>query len=108
MNNSLWNGRNGASKRGKLVREFQFSSFEEAILFVNRVAALAESRDHHPDIDIRYNHVVLSLISHDAKGLTTRDASLAEALDLAFSPTIYLQEQVHAQRKTITYASNKI
>jgi len=37
--------------------------------FVNRVAAVAEAAGPHPDIDIRYNQVILGLISHDAEGL---------------------------------------
>lgn len=63
-------------KEGKLVREWTFLDFPEAITFVNRVAAIAEDANHHPDIDIRYNHVLLSLISHDAGGITQRDAAM--------------------------------
>ena len=48
--------------------------------FVNRVAALAEAADHHPDIDIRYSKVTLALSTHDAGGLTARDFDLAEAI----------------------------
>ena len=48
--------------------------------FVNRVAALAEAADHHPDIDIRYSKVTLTLSTHDAGGLTERDFSLAEKI----------------------------
>ena len=48
--------------------------------FVNRVAALAEAAGHHPDIDIRYNQVRLALVSHDAGGITERDANMANRL----------------------------
>ena len=63
--------------QGKLVREWVFKDFVEAMVFVNRVATLAESAGHHPDIDIRYNRVQLSLVSHDAGGITSRDAAMA-------------------------------
>ncbi len=53
---------------------------KEAMAFANRVADLAESAGHHPDIDIRYNKVRLGLISHDAGGITTRDAKMAARL----------------------------
>jgi 4a-hydroxytetrahydrobiopterin dehydratase len=66
---------------GKLVREWTFKDFVEAMKFVNRVAELAEAAGHHPDIDIRYNRVVLSLISHDAGGITRRDAAMAGRID---------------------------
>ena len=65
---------------GKLVRDWTFENFVQAMTFVNRVAELAEAAGHHPDIDIRYNQVRLGLISHDAGGITTRDAKMAVRL----------------------------
>jgi 4a-hydroxytetrahydrobiopterin dehydratase len=70
---------------GKLVREWTFNDFVEAMAFVNRVATLAEAAGHHPDIDIRYNRVLLALISHDAGGITRRDATMAMRIDSEFS-----------------------
>jgi 4a-hydroxytetrahydrobiopterin dehydratase len=66
---------------GKLVREWTFKDFVEAMEFVNRVAGIAEAAGHHPDIDIRYNRVQLALVSHDAGGITQRDAAMAAKLD---------------------------
>jgi len=66
---------------GKLIRKWTFKDFAEAMAFVNRVAALAEAAGHHPDIDIRYNQVILGLISHDAGGITKRDAAMAARID---------------------------
>ena len=66
-----------ALEDGKLVRFWSFPNFAEAIAFVNRVAQLAEQAGHHPDIDIRYNRVKLALVSHDAGGITARDAAMA-------------------------------
>ncbi len=71
---------------GKLVREWTFKDFVEAMAFVNRVAVLAEDAGHHPDIDVRYNQVVLGLVSHDAGGITQRDASMASRLSKEFAP----------------------
>jgi 4a-hydroxytetrahydrobiopterin dehydratase len=70
---------------GKLVRHWTFRDFVEAMVFVNRVAALAEAAAHHPDIDIRYNLVKLALVSHDAGGITPRDASMARQLSADFA-----------------------
>jgi 4a-hydroxytetrahydrobiopterin dehydratase len=69
---------------GKLVREWTFKDFLEAMAFVNRVATVAEAAGHHPDIDIRYNRVLLGLVSHDAGGLTQRDAAMAGRIDQEF------------------------
>jgi 4a-hydroxytetrahydrobiopterin dehydratase len=70
---------------GKLVREWTFKDFLEAMSFVNRVAAVAEAAGHHPDIDIRYNRVLLGLASHDAGGITKRDLAMADHIDKDFA-----------------------
>jgi 4a-hydroxytetrahydrobiopterin dehydratase len=70
-----------AIEDGMLVRFWTFNGFLEAIDFVNRVARLAEQAGHHPDIDIRYNRVKLGLVSHDAGGITARDAAMARQLN---------------------------
>ena len=66
---------------GKITRTFQFKDFPAAIKFVETVAALAEQAWHHPDIDIRWNKVTLTLTTHDAGGLTEKDFALARACD---------------------------
>ncbi len=66
---------------GRIVRVVVFDGFKEAMAFVNGVAELAEDRNHHPDIDIRYNRVTLALVTHDAGGITQLDIDLARAID---------------------------
>jgi 4a-hydroxytetrahydrobiopterin dehydratase len=63
---------------GALERVFRFDGFLSAVAFVNRVAELAESEDHHPDIAIHYNRVVLRWSTHSAGAITDRDRELAE------------------------------
>lgn len=55
----------------------KFHDFAHAMRFVNRVAALAEEANHHPDFHIRWNRVMLELSTHSAGGLTLRDFALA-------------------------------
>jgi 4a-hydroxytetrahydrobiopterin dehydratase len=64
-----------------LVRTFRFPDFVHAVDFVERLAEVAEERQHHPDIDIRYNKVTLRLSTHSAGGVTSRDVELAEAVE---------------------------
>src|SRR6476619_498754 len=72
----------GWSRKGDvLTRTYAFRNFLQSIEFVNRVAALAESANHHPDIDIRYSKVTLTLSTHDAGGITSNDVNLARAID---------------------------
>jgi 4a-hydroxytetrahydrobiopterin dehydratase len=71
----------GWERRGNEIRRtWAFADFRGAMAFVDRVADLADSADHHPDIDIRYSKVTLALSTHDAGGLTARDFDLAEAI----------------------------
>jgi 4a-hydroxytetrahydrobiopterin dehydratase len=60
------------------VREFELPSFRAAIEFVGRLAELAESEDHHPDIDIRYRQVTVRWTTHSAGGITEKDREMAE------------------------------
>ena len=65
-----------------IVREFGFKDFPAAIDFVNRIAKAAEAAWHHPDIDVRWNKVRVSLTTHDQGGLTAKDFDLACVFDL--------------------------
>ena len=68
-------------RRDTIARTYQFKDFPAAIKFVNAVAKLAEKAWHHPDIDIRWNKVGLTLTTHDAGGLTKKDFDLAQQFD---------------------------
>lgn len=64
-----------------LVKVVRRAGFAGALEFVNQVGALAETADHHPDIDIRWDTVTLRLSTHSAGGLTDKDLSLAAEVD---------------------------
>jgi len=72
----------GWQKSGDAIqRLFQFPDFVRAMEFVNRIAEAAEGLNHHPDIYISYNKVTLSLVSHDAGGITQRDLRMAAKIN---------------------------
>jgi 4a-hydroxytetrahydrobiopterin dehydratase len=86
LQDSLANQLQNWRKSGEaLQRTFKFTDFRTALDFVNRVGEKAEGVQHHPDIDIRYNQVTLTLSSHDAGGITRRDLVLAGYID-EFAP----------------------
>jgi 4a-hydroxytetrahydrobiopterin dehydratase len=72
---SLVNGRDA------IERSFRFRDFNEAWGFMNRVALLAESQNHHPDWSNVWSRVRIELSTHDAGGLTDNDVKLAQAID---------------------------
>ncbi|MDN5749387.1 MAG: 4a-hydroxytetrahydrobiopterin dehydratase [Pseudonocardia sp.] len=63
-----------------LVRSAKLPSFLAAIGVVDRVAAIAEERDHHPDIDIRWRTLTFRCSSHSAGGITDLDTALAATI----------------------------
>jgi 4a-hydroxytetrahydrobiopterin dehydratase len=68
-------------EKKRIERVFEFDDFTEAIDFVNAVAEISEEQEHHPDIDVRYNKVKLTLWTHNKGGLTELDFQLAERID---------------------------
>ncbi len=65
----------------ELIREFKFKDFRQAMIFVDRIAGIANEQDHHPDIQISYNTVRLSLSTHKIDGLSMNDFILAAKID---------------------------
>ena len=65
-----------------IEKDFIFENFTEALDFINKVGALAEKMNHHPEINNVYNKVKLRLTTHDAKGITQKDFDLALAVYL--------------------------
>ena len=72
----------GWSRRGDtLTKTFAFDKFAEGIAFVDRIAAAADKMNHHPDIDIRYTKITITLSTHDAGGVTESDLRLAKEIE---------------------------
>ena len=69
------------SGRGAIHKSFKFADFNEAWGFMARVAMAAEKADHHPEWSNVYNKVDVTLSTHDAGGLSTKDVALATVID---------------------------
>lgn len=65
-----------------IERTFRFADFVAAFGFMTRVALLAEKADHHPEWSNIYNRVTIRLTTHDAGGLSARDAEMAAAIEV--------------------------
>jgi 4a-hydroxytetrahydrobiopterin dehydratase len=65
----------------KLARKFTFNNFSESLDFVNRVGAIADLRDHHPDILFGWGYAEFFITTHDAGGITERDFALAREIN---------------------------
>ena len=74
------------SKRAQtIIRTFKFDGFLKGIDFVNQVAKKAQKMNHHPDIDVHFDQVTLTLTTHDEGGITEKDFLLAKQCDEVFS-----------------------
>ena len=65
----------------KLERTFKFKDFNESMEFVNKVAKIAESQNHHPDIEIKYNKVKVSITDHEKGGVSEKCHKLVKSID---------------------------
>ncbi len=74
-------------QRDAISRSFNFADFNAAFGFMSRVALMAEKLDHHPEWFNVYNRVEITLSTHDAGGLTSKDIELARFIDRAASGT---------------------
>ena len=69
----------------KIKKEFKFKDFKQAMVFVNRVAEVAEAEGHHPDICVSYSTVRIELWTHAVGGLSENDFIVAAKIDNLFS-----------------------
>ena len=73
------------TERDMLVMECEFENFLKAIEFINRVAKIAESLNHHPDITVHgWNKVRIATMSHDLNAITERDVALVNEIQKLF------------------------
>jgi 4a-hydroxytetrahydrobiopterin dehydratase len=62
---------------------FRSGTFARGVEFIDAIRVLADNANHHPDIDLRYSSVTIRLTTHEIRGLSERDASLAREISAA-------------------------
>lgn len=67
--------------KAAIQKSWRFADFHQTMAFVNAVAAVAHAMDHHPDLHVSYNRCTVRYTTHDAGGLTCRDADAAARVD---------------------------
>ncbi len=66
---------------GAIVKDFRLDDFKGSVDFVNRLTPVAEEMNHHPDLEISWNRVTVSITTHSEGGLTDNDFELARKID---------------------------
>jgi 4a-hydroxytetrahydrobiopterin dehydratase len=69
----------------RLTKKWKLANFADALAFVNRIGAVAEAEDHHPDIALAWGKVGVELWTHAANGLTENDFIVAAKIDERFA-----------------------
>ncbi len=75
-----------AERNHHLTRTFKFPDFASALAFVNRIGAIAEEQNHHPDIYLAWGKVRVDIWTHKIDGLTESDFVLAAKFDGCYDP----------------------
>ena len=65
---------------GRIKARFRTGDFRTGLALVNRIGASSEAANHHPDIQLTYSEVIVTLVSHDVRGITSRDLDLARQI----------------------------
>jgi 4a-hydroxytetrahydrobiopterin dehydratase len=66
---------------GAIIRTFNRGDFNGSLAFINAIANVANRLDHHPDLALSWNEVVVRTVSHDVDGISPRDFALIAAID---------------------------
>lgn len=72
---------NRKNDQNAIEKSFKFKDFNAAWGFMTRIALLAEKMDHHPEWSNTYNRVNITLTTHDANGVSTRDIKMARIIN---------------------------
>lgn len=64
-----------------IVKEFKLDDFQGSVDFINRLTPVAEDMNHHPDLQVSWNKVTVSITTHSEGGLTENDFELAKSID---------------------------
>ena len=64
-----------------IEKTFRFANYYETMAFVNGVALIAHTQDHHPDLSVHYNRCVVRFNTHDVNGLSATDFECARRIE---------------------------
>lgn len=65
----------------KLCKRFKFDSYSNVLDFVNRVGEIAEKQNHHPDMIVKYNEVIVTMFDHEANKISDKCYKFTNAVD---------------------------
>lgn len=70
-----------------IFRDFKFKNFHDTMHFVNKIAAMANHENHHPDLEVGYSHCLVKYRTHSIQGLSENDFICAKQVDMLGLPS---------------------
>jgi 4a-hydroxytetrahydrobiopterin dehydratase len=67
--------------KGKLCKSFKFEDYKEVLDFVNKVGKIAEKQNHHPDMVVKFNEVIVTMFDHEANEISDKCYKFTNAVD---------------------------
>ena len=84
-----------SSDQKQIFRDFRFKNYYQTMAFVNAIAWMAHQENHHPDLEIGYNHCLVRYSTHALGGLSENDFICAAKVDALFKP---YEEKTHERK----------
>lgn len=69
-----------------IAKTFRFANYHETLAFVNAVAFIAHTQDHHPDLSVHYDRCVVRFNTHDVGGISGTDIDCALRVEALLAP----------------------
>jgi len=89
---------------GKLTKKYEFSDYDKTIDFVNKVANIAKKQEHHPDMKVGYDYVIISMFDHEQNKISEKCHKFANAVEQIGSDTTNKEEQKEEELKERCWA----
>jgi pterin-4a-carbinolamine dehydratase len=77
---------------GRLVREFDFSSYEQLQFFVESVLKFQEELVHHGEIKINYRTIIIEVYTHSSNNITKLDTKYMKEVDLIYKDALLVRK----------------
>jgi 4a-hydroxytetrahydrobiopterin dehydratase len=90
--------------KGKLCKKFEFDSYKDVLDFVNKVGEIAEEQNHHPDMIVKYNEVIVTMFDHDKNKISDRCYKFTNAVDEMMMDS---EEEIDERSRSFAFTRKK-
>ncbi len=89
--------------KGKLCKSFKFKTYKEVLDFVNKVGDIAEKQNHHPDMIVKFDEVIVTMFDHEANEISDKCYEFTNAVD----EMMMNQEEIDERSRSFAFTRRK-